>query len=54
MDQNDTLLIGPYKYIILKRKENRVLVSWIESDGKEREMWMILRRSNNIQTKKAA
>lgn len=44
MSTNDVLQLGPYKYNVLKREGNRVLLSWTETTGIYREMWMILKR----------
>lgn len=44
MAQNDTLHIGPYKYTVLKRDGDFVLLSWIESTGIQNEKWFNLKR----------
>lgn len=49
MSTNDVLNIGPYKYNILKREGNRVLVSWIEAkDNIYREMWLLIKKSMKV------
>ena len=44
MAQNDTIKIGPYSYLVLERLGNYALLSWIETTGIERELWIKIRR----------
>lgn len=45
MKTSDILFLGPYKYNVLKRDGNRVLLSWIESTGIYKEMWLLIKSS---------
>lgn len=35
--------IGPFKYNVLKRDGNRLLLQWTESTGVEKTRWVILK-----------
>lgn len=40
MAQNDTLKIGPYSFVVLKRDGDFALLQWIEQDGIEKQRWV--------------
>ncbi len=44
MKTNDIIQLGPYKYNVLKREGNRMLVSWTESTGVYKELWLIVKK----------
>lgn len=41
---NDTLAIGPFKYTVLKRDNDFVLLTWTESSGITKELWVNVKR----------
>jgi hypothetical protein len=43
MSTNDVIIIGPYKYTVLKREGRRMLLSWIESTGIYKETWLLIK-----------
>lgn len=48
MSTNDVITIGPYKYTVLKREGRRMLLSWIEATGIQREMWLLIKNNVNF------
>lgn len=38
------IVIGAYRFNVLKQKGNRVLLGWTESSGVEKTRWVILNR----------
>ncbi len=41
MGANDVIIIGSFRYTIMRREGSRILVSWVEGTGIYREMWII-------------
>jgi hypothetical protein len=48
MSTNDVIIIGPYRYTVLKREARRMLLSWIESTGIYREEWLLTKGVKNV------
>lgn len=40
MSANDVIVIGPFRYKVLKRVGTKVLVSWTEAPGIYKETWI--------------
>jgi hypothetical protein len=43
-----TIMIGPYKFSVLKIDGNRLLLSWITRDGIYNERWVINKGVINV------
>ena len=37
------IVIGPFKYNVLKQDGKRLLLAWTESDGTQKERWVKLK-----------
>jgi hypothetical protein len=49
MCQNDTLQLGPFKYIVLQRVESMVLLGWRDSMSHiEKTMWVNLKHLQGV------
>lgn len=48
MAKNDIIIIGPFRYQVLKKEAHRMLVSWVESTGIYKETWIILKNNSTI------
>lgn len=48
MSANDVLVIGTFRYTVLRREGSRILVSWVEGEGVYREMWIIYNGKRSI------
>lgn len=44
MKQNDTLSIGPFRYVVLDRNGDWALLGWTDKDGVTKELWVNLAR----------
>lgn len=48
MGINDVIMIGPFRYNVLKREDNRILVAWTESTGIYKELWILYKSKRKI------
>lgn len=48
MSANDTIIIGPFRYNVIKRENNRILIGWTESTGIYKEVWILYKKCRNI------
>lgn len=48
MSANDVILIGPFRYNVIKRENHRVLIGWTESTGIYKETWILLKTCRKI------
>lgn len=48
MSTNDVIVIGPFRYNILKRETNRILVAWTETTGIYKETWILLKNGRKL------
>jgi hypothetical protein len=44
MSEMNTIKIGPFQYRIIKVDGRRILLSWIETTGVEKQRWIILKQ----------
>lgn len=42
--QHDTILIKNFRFVILKREANRILLTWTEKSGVTKERWIIINK----------
>jgi len=48
MSANDVIIIGPFRYTVIKRENSRVLIGWREATGIYKETWLLLKKCRNI------